>query len=237
MDWIKNVGAWLWRSWSNITWFAALVASFAVPAWAARVTGVFAQYAPLSWVIVGFVGMASGSATLALFAWGRGRLVRSRYDAKLLAQGGEIDPLAKTFERKRIFLNEFVLPSMPLIEGKTFIDCEIIGPASVILNIGNTVSEHRLPKCDAYVMSAPAQPNNGYIFNNCAFRGCSFIRVSLMFSLMEYDKAKDVEWLNWVSIRPDHLDEAALPAPKQEEEAEPKMLAGPKKKMWTLWKK
>ena len=118
MDWIKKVGVWLWGGWGNILWLGTLLASFAIPAWAVRVTGFMSQYAPLSWVMSGFLGMFVGAITIATFAWAKGKLVRSRYDAKLLAQGGEIDPLARTFERKRIFLNEFVLPSKPLIEGK-----------------------------------------------------------------------------------------------------------------------
>ena len=167
---------------------------------------------------------------LSATAWARGRMVRARYDTKLLAQGGEIDPLAKIFEKKRIFLNEFVLPSHPIIEDKTFIDCEIIGPASVILNVGNTIDNHRLPYCDAYVMRNGAKPFNGYLANRCSFRGCCFIRVSLMFSLAEYDNAKGVDWLNWVSIRPDHLDEAILPSPAPADEQ--KLVEAPEKRHW-----
>lgn len=230
MDWIKKAFSWIWGGWGNILWITGLFATFALPAWAVRMTGIMSQFAPFSWVAAGFMGMGLGVAALATVAWARGRLVRARYDAKLLAQGGAIDVLAKTFERKRIFLNEFALPSKPIIEGKTFIDCEIIGPASVILNIGNSVDNHQLPFCDAYVMGSQANPNNGYLFNNCVFRGCSFIRVSLMFSLSEYEKAKTVDWLNWVSIRPDHLDEAV---PKLlQSTPSPALLEGPKKKKW-----
>lgn len=236
MDQIRKFGAWLWGSLGNIVWIGGLFTAFALPAWAVKVTGVFATYAPLSWVVSGFVGMAIGSATFALVAWAKGRLVRTRYDARLLSQGGEIDPLANTFERKRIFLNEFILPSKPLIEGKTFIDCEIIGPATVILARGNTVNEHRLPVCDAYVMSAKANPDNGYVFNNCAFRGCSLVRVSLMFSLEEYEKAKDVDWLNWVSIRPDRLDEASRPPLIDGQHSGQKLLPSPDKRKWP-WQK
>lgn len=212
MKYVTKVGVWLWGGLGNFVYLAGLVASFALPAWATRAAGAFSEAAPLSWVIAGTLGLVTSASILATYAWARSKLVRTRYDAKLLAQGGEIDPLAKTFERKRIFLNEFVLPSKPIIEHKTFIDCEIIGPATVIMNIGNNVADHRLPVCDAYVMSAIANPLTGYIFNNCVFRGCSFVRVSLMFSLAEYEQAKTVEWLNWISIRPDHLEHATVPA-------------------------
>lgn len=239
MDWFKKSWSWIWANLGNLTWIAGIVASFALPAWAVRVSGLMAQYAPLSWVVAGFLGITVAVPLFALFAWARGKLVRTRYDARLLARGGEIDPLAKTFERKRIFLSEFVLPSKPLVEDKTFIDCEIIGPATVILHQGNTVNEHRLPICDAYVMNASANPNTGYVFNRCAFRGCSFVRVSLMFSLEEYEKAKDVNWLNWVSIRPDHLEEAFAQLPLVPESPPEHLEAeSPGAKRWKLpWKK
>lgn len=220
MDRIKKLGGWLLENFSTLAWLASLVGSFTVPAWAAKMTGG-AFHSPIAWVAAGACGMIIWAGVYSAYAWARGRIVRARYDAKLLAQGGEIDPLARIFEKKRIFLNEFVLPSHPLIEDKTFIDCEIIGPASVILNVGNNIDNHRLPYCDAYVMRNRANPYNGYIANRCTFRGCNFIRVSLMFSLAEYETAKNVEWLNWVSIRPDHLDEAALLAPAPADEQKP----------------
>lgn len=206
MDWIKRSGSWVWTNLGNLTWFAGLLASFALPAWAVRVTGIMAEWAPASWVAAGFAGMAIAVPLFALFAWAKGRLVRARYDARLLAQGGEIDPLAKTFERKRIFLNEFVLPSLPYVEGKTFIDCEIVGPANLILRSGNSVTAQKLPYCDGYVLSDFNLPNNGYVFDNCVFRGCSFNRVSLMLTLPEYALSRGTDWIIWRGFRP--TDEA-----------------------------
>lgn len=206
---VRTFARWLWDGWGNILWLAGVVASFALPAWATRVTGVFSHYAPLSWVVAGFLGLGFGTAAMAIFAWAKTRLVRAKYDAKTLAQGGTVDALEKTFERKRIYLNEFCLPSHPYIDGKTFIDCEIIGPANVILMFGNSVTEHRLPVCDAMVIAPSADPTNGYVFRNCIFRGCSFQRVTMMFTATEYHaSAKNVDWFRWTSILPESQDGA-----------------------------
>jgi hypothetical protein len=212
---IKRLSQWLWESWGNILWLGAFVASFALPAWATRVTGVFSHYAPLSWVIAGFIGLGAGAACMATYAWAKGKLVRVRYDKRMLAQGGAVDPLTKTFESKRIYLNEFALPSHPLIEHKTFIDCEIIGPANIILDIGNRVDEPKFPICDTVLMHQDAKPFNGYIFRSCTFRGCSFQRITLLVPIGQYGMAQGVDWLNWITPYPDGEGQLklALPTP------------------------
>lgn len=206
---LKRAWRGFWAQFGNIILIGGWLLSFAIPAWAAHAAKVFVQYTPLSWVAVGFLGLVTYSASVAIWGWGRQRLVRSRYDQAMLAKGGAIDPLAKTFERKRIFLNDFALPSKPIIEGKTFIDCEIVGPANVILNMGNSVTDHQLPVCDALVLAPDADPYNGYVFNHCVFRGCSFVRVTLMFTMQEYRGAKGVNWLRWISMQPS--DEPEIP--------------------------
>lgn len=173
--------------------------SFALPAWAASAAKIFVAYSPFSWVVAGFAGLLGFSLSVAAFGWGSKTYTRSKYDNTMLAKGALIDPLAKTFEKKRIFLNEFLLPSHPYCDGKTFIDCEIVGPANIYLEIGNNINEPKLPRCDAVLLDPSKIFYNGYIFRNCTFRGCSFLRVTFFFNITEHPNAKNVEWLNWIS--------------------------------------
>lgn len=107
-----------WRlSLATIAWgVPTAVASFVLPAWAVTAAYIFEEYAPFSWVAAGFLGLATSALIFALAGWGRGKWVRARYDAKMLPKSGPIDPMAKTFERQRIYINEFALPSNPIIE-------------------------------------------------------------------------------------------------------------------------
>jgi hypothetical protein len=235
-DWSKKAAAWIWAGLGNFVWLAGLVSFTTVAALAARATGMMASWAPLSWVGAGGLGFLTFAIGTWFYGVGKAKIVRNRYDARLLAQGGAIDPLAKTFERKRIFLNEFVLPSVPYVEGKTFIDCEIVGPANIILRIGNNVTDHKLPICDGYVMQGDGLPHNGYVFDNCFFKGCSFNRVSLMFFLPEYARAaQNVNWLVWRSVMPtpEAIAAALNPSP---EPVPQKLITGPTKRKWP-WQK
>ena len=115
----------------TLIWAILIPTSFALPAWATWASRMFSGYAPLSWVIAGFCGLLVYTACVALYGFGRHRTVMSRYDEKFLRETGGVDPQSKVFEGKRIFLNDLILPSNPTVNGKTFVDCEIVGPANV----------------------------------------------------------------------------------------------------------
>lgn len=215
---------WRW-SLANMLWgVPAVVVSFAVPAWAARAANVFSEYAPLSWVIAGFAGMLLAATTYAVVAWAKSKWVRAKYDERLLPRSGPIDPLAKTFERQRIYLNELVLPSTQFIEEKTFIDCEIVGPANVVLQFGNQHADQRVPVCDAVLIREDARVFNAYHFTNCTFRRCSFHRITLFIRQSDYDQgAKDAPWLNYVTYPGEPV---SFPFMNRDEEPRPPQLPG-----------
>jgi hypothetical protein len=160
----------------------------------------FNHFAPLSWVLGGFVGLVVGAVSYAVVAWGYGRFINSRYNSQLLAKSGYVDPMSKTFENKRIFLAEFCLPSEPHIEGKAFINCDIVGPANVILRHNNQIADHKLPICDAVLVRSDKAPANGVYIDNCTFRGCSFKRLTIVVPQLAYDNFAHLDWLNWLNV-------------------------------------
>ena len=180
--------------------------SFALPAWAASAAKVFSELAPLSWVVAGFVGLLTYVLCVALYGFGRGRIVRARYDARFLSETGGVDPLSKVFEGKRIFLNDFILPSNPVVTEKTFVDCEIVGPANIFLAVGNRIDDIQSDKVDAVALSQDAQFLNGFVFNNCTFRGCTFHRITIFFHSTEVAINSHLNWLNWISEMPVQTD-------------------------------
>jgi len=200
--------------WANLEGLALLVGwavcSFAF-AWAVDSSRIFANLAPFTWVMAAFVGAALSAGIWRLGATAQRQMIRNRYDSKLYAQSGVVDPLARTFESKRIYLNDFALPSRPLIENKTFIDCEIIGPANIILLAGNSISGQRGPTCDALVVTDDFEPSNGYAFRNCTFQGCSFMRITILSARGEVDAARrGGDWLRWIGYRSDGQNELLL---------------------------
>ena len=178
---------------------------------------VFAQYSPLSWVVAGFLGLITSVAAFAVFSWAYGRWIRSKYNSYLYARSGYVDPMAKTFENKRIFLNEFCLPSEPYIQGKAFINCDIVGPANLILRFNNQLADQLLPVCDAVLIRPDASPLNGIIMDNCTFRGCSFKRISILVPQHTYPDFAQLSWLRWLNIEDDEPQLPGIDATPDEE--------------------
>jgi len=182
---------WAWTTFQGAT----LLASFCVTAWAAAAAQIFSAYAPLSWVVAGFAGAFVWTMIRLLWSIAQRVRVRVRYDAAFLARGGNFNPLDLTFERKRIYLN-------PLVENKTFIDCDLIGPANIYLQFGNSVPSVREPKVDGVWLHPTAQFSNGFIFRNCIFRNCSFQRITMYAGIENYEQWKDNTFINWIGVAP-----------------------------------
>ena len=200
--------------WANIGGIALLIGwafcSFLF-AWAVDAARLFAGFAPFSWVMAAFIGAAFAAAIWRIGISAQHQMLRNKYDARLYAHGGSIDPMARTFEKKRIYLNDFALPSKPLIENKTFIDCEIIGPANMVLMAGNSISDQRPPVCDALVVTDGLEPSNGYAFRNCSFQGCSFLRITMLVTRVELETARrGGDWLRWIGYRSEGQGELLL---------------------------
>jgi hypothetical protein len=198
MEWRLSLGQILWSSLKAL----GLVSSFALPAWAAKTANVFVQYSPLSWVVSGFCGLLLTALTYAIYGWARTKIARGQYDSLMATKGAWVDPLAKSYEDKRIYLNDLCLPSFPLLENKTFINCEIIGPANVVPEYGNNIQEPRFPICDAVWLKDGHNLFNATIFRNCTFRNCSFQRITFLVPFTEREGMGNWGFLNIINDKP-----------------------------------
>jgi hypothetical protein len=177
-----------------------------LPAWATHSASIFSQYSPLSWVIAGFIGVFSVVLIYFTYAWASKIRITAAYNARFLEKGVLINPLEASFERKRILLNDFVLPSHTVIENKVFIDCDLIGPANMYFHSSNNANPIREPIFDAVWLAPKANFHNGFVFRNCVFRNCSFQRITLFASVENYQNWKDNKSINWIGIPPTEKD-------------------------------
>jgi hypothetical protein len=194
--------------WSLALHGVTLLTTVGATAWGAWAADILSQYSPLSWIVAGLLGALFWAVVRLIWNWGYRIKIRAQYDAKFIEHGGNYNPLDLTFEKKRIYLNDFVLPSSPLIQGKTFIECEIIGPAIVYFRANNLAAPIREPKLDAVWLHPTASMSNHFTFDNCIFRNCSFQRITLFASIENFYDWRDNPNVNWISIPPtqDDLD-------------------------------
>lgn len=203
----ERIGGWLttvesrWSLWALING-SGLVAFTSLPAWAVRAAGIFSDYAPFSWVAAGMLGAVTWTLIRLLWQLANRLRVRIKYDEYFVQKERDFNPLETTFERKRIYVDDLVLPSHPFVDGKTFVDCDIIGPANIYFASGNNIPILRPPVFDMVCLDPAKKFFNGFIFSNCIFRNCSFQRITGFASTESYVLWRDNVNVNWISPPP-----------------------------------
>jgi hypothetical protein len=232
----EKVGGWLdtiearWSLWTLING-SGLIAFIGFPAWAVRTAQIFAEYAPFSWVAAGILGALTWAIIRLLWQLANRIRVRSKYDEYFVERNRDFNPLETTFERKRIYVDDLVLPSHPFVDGKTFVDCDIIGPANIYFASGNSIPVLKPPVFDMVCLDPTKRFWNGFIFSNCIFRNCSFQRITGFASTETYVLWKDITSVNWISPPPSadmlaigraQLDTTAIKEPEPPKQIENK---------------
>jgi hypothetical protein len=158
-------------------------------------------------------GLAGGLLTMAFLAlWTRTRIWM--YEAKLRKRsvGGSspFDPMATTYENKRLYLKDLAPAGRRQVLAKRFINCEIIGPGNVVLGVRS--SDHKpwpsvqnnifQGDCDIIEIDPTKVSQNGIYFFDCSFDGCQFFTLNLLF----FGRSRE-DW-NWITPK------AASPEPE-----------------------
>ena len=101
------------------------------------------------------------------------------------------------------------------ISGKKFINCEIIGPGSVVLNLRSSDARpwpefrnNTFHDVDMIQIKDGANSNNAIYFWDCDFDGCNFYQMNLLF----YRRGAN-NW-NWITPEVTTSGAAAVAAPE-----------------------
>jgi hypothetical protein len=170
-----------------------------VAAWASSLT-------PIWWIAAFWFG-AFFAALLGLILtsiWKR--IVILRATKRMLAAADRINPLETVFRNHRISVIDLLPPIGSEIHGKTFVDCEIVGPANFVIAPGCQLSQCGGELIDGVVARDDARPFNALIFMGCTFRNCRFYRIT--FVVTESWRIPFVaafSGINWITY---HLDAA-----------------------------
>lgn len=111
-------------------------ATSAITGWATSATKLLEEYAPLAWIggaVLGGTVFLIGAAAL---SYARVNAARLEYFNDQKKAPDSINPLEETFNKKRINVQSLRSQFNEPVEGKTFVDCELCGPAVIAL-LGN----------------------------------------------------------------------------------------------------
>ncbi len=168
-----------------------------VVAWAAHVTALLKPYAPLSWVLAGFLGAWLFMISAYIFAVVRDRIIVANVNRRFYEQIDRINPLQNTFEKQRIRIDDLVSPIRPLVSKKNFIECELIGPANIRF-AASSMRNNEFIMVDFVYCDNDTFPLNGVIFAECSMRNCKLFKITFLISDKDtgFSEGPNFNWLN-----------------------------------------
>jgi len=150
----------------------------ALSTWAAYVTTALEEYAPYSLVVAALFGGLLFLWLCQLGATAYLRLVTAQgRKFALQASDHQLNPLEKLFNKRRISPASLVMKYDPIVDARTFQDCQIVGPANVFFtgcNMGSFQFKGPVQFVEIVDRDAAEFPVNTIIFHNCTFVNCSF---------------------------------------------------------------
>lgn len=151
----------------------------AMTAWATWATGIFARYAPLSWIVSGLAGAICAAAAITLFGLGRYLLVRAGVTAKWGERTQIINPLDPEFNHKIIRIGDLAHPMTRAIKQKRFINCEIFGPANLLPRRNVMMTFSNFNNCDCILVNEQFAANTLVSLEEVHVISCTFWNCTL----------------------------------------------------------
>jgi hypothetical protein len=154
----------------SLTFVAGLGGSISV--WFASRSEWVSQYGVLGWWIAALFG-AGAFVLIILGAVGVASYIQKILYMRQWAKKVDfVNPLENEFSKERIKLEDFVNPITRTIVGKTFIDCELLGPSNILIANNNTFDHSGFINCDFIEIRENLEGARTVIL----FIGCRIIR-------------------------------------------------------------
>lgn len=125
------------------------------------------------------------------------------------------------FQGETLNIPDLIAPDDPVVRNKTFIDCNIVGPATIEFTASRpgtfAMTGCTFSDTDAVLYRADARSQTGISFEDCRFVQCRFYKTLLLFPADAYDSANAfIEGLNWITEPPPRPDPRQPPPPTPE---------------------
>lgn len=182
-----------------------VVSGGAIAAWAAWATEVFQTYSPFSWVISGMVGALVVALALWAAAYASDRRVIRDIRAQHQNKPNSANPLESSFRKERINIHDMAPPWDNKIVGKTFIECQLIGPANILFLSSDggysSITNMKLIDSSAAELKPDHIPAASVIFQDCIITGCTLVKVVLMVHQPFADEsARRISGIHWITL-------------------------------------
>lgn len=169
--------------------------------WASTSVGWIAALGWAGWFWAGLLAFVTSSLAFALVARTKLWRVEARIRAKLSSDSSPFDPMATVYQDKRLFLRDLAPAGRKFVQGRKFINCEIIGPGTAKLFTRSSedkpwpvMANNLMHDVDCIEVDHTLLPQNAVFFPDCSFQDCHFYSLTLMFDT----RSDGVGW-NWIT--------------------------------------
>lgn len=112
-----------------------------------------------------------------------------------------INPAQKTFANVRINIHDLLPPAWRIIDSKDFIECDIIGPANVLIEGKSSILNSGYATVDFVLIRQDRGIHNVIVFKDCTFQRCKFFNITIFAPppyKQKYEKGLNtpILWLN-----------------------------------------
>ena len=173
---VLSVGQFLWDT----------IRPYLVPAAGAVAIGYLAkgahwigQFGPFGWASAGTIAFLVISAGLRLAVSAYEKLVMSRAEAKWARDAHSTNPMKNHFENERFSLRDIAHPISQRIKGKSFKNCELIGPQAIVFTGTGLVRGVGFHDCDFVHVRDGALIKNIIVLEDCSIDGGSIWRSTI----------------------------------------------------------
>lgn len=167
-------------------------------------TGVqwIARFGAFGWFASGLISFVLSAIGFGMIARSRLWRIEARSRARILGDSSPFDPMARVYESKRLYLRDLAPLGRKQVRGKSFVNCEIIGPGTAVLLLQsdttkppNAFKDNKTFDVDCIeIDSGPAARSVLAIeFWDCDFSDCQFYNMSLLF----FGRQNDT--LHWIT--------------------------------------
>jgi len=155
-------------------------------------------FGPFGWIMAGLVGFVLTTAGLYLTVSVRGKMEMISATRKWRDAVDIFNPMDKQIDGKRIAIRDLMHPAHSFVNDKTITNCQLVGPATILLMSG-TVDSCGFLNCDLVRIKDETMIYSAVAFKECILRKCEFINCTVLVPDNMFDAFKSVRDVNFIT--------------------------------------
>lgn len=171
-------------------------------------------FGPFGWLMASLMGALLASIVIAVFAFSRQKFAEARLlnrDEKQRPPDA-INPLNYEFHRQRISLQDLKHPVTGQISGKSFTDCELLGPANILIWQNCNLTGVGFGNCDFVLTKQKSFLRNVIPLRDVSVRGGDIINATIFVHPDTFAEVRKMPGITFVNQTGDEeIDSRPLP--------------------------